>query len=312
MKRQVYGCALFISIALILFWHSILSHRVVLVGSGTSKVHYRLPKSWRNTSKGFTVDCCSGSPNTQHGPQQIDIISDEFTLDSSLGVHEDALQRQSSFVEIFQKRYWGARKSDPAELSASGDGSTLWRTSLVRNTLECVIKDIKYALKKKVLRVLDIPCGDLRWMSVFLRNRTDLEYTGMDIVPDIIKHHKKTYSDHAWTFRVHDIVAEPLTTSYDLIFSRDMTQHLTIGDTLRVLKHFSASGSHFAMLTTYPSTVHNERDLNLGSKGRYHSQDLERPPYSLTRPICVRQEKEKGGPEYSALWRIPLKQRLSG
>ena len=121
-----------------------------------------------------------------------------------------------------------------------------------------------------------------------------------------------TYSDQPWTFRVHDIVAEPLTTSFDLIFSRDMTQHLTIGDTLRVLKHFSASGSHFSMMTTYPSTLHNEQDLDVARIGRYHAQDLERAPYSLTNPICVRQEKEEWRSEYSALWRLPLKQRLSG
>ena len=104
-------------------------------------------------------------------------------------------------------------------------------------------------------------------MSVFLSNRTDVEYTGMDIVPDIIEHHTKTYSDQPWTFRVHDIVAEPLADSYDLIFSRAMTQHLTNADTLRVIQHFSESGSHFAMMTTYPSTSHNERELNLGQNG---------------------------------------------
>ena len=290
-----------------------VGHHIVFFGSGTSKVQYRLPKSWSNTSKGFTVDCCSGSPNTQHWQQQNHIESDDaFTLWSSLGVHEDAIKRQSSFVEIFQKRHWGGDKSDPEELSASGPGSTLARTWLVRQTLDCVINDIKSTLNKKVLRFLDIPCGDLRWMSVFMLNRTDIEYTGMDIVPDIIEHHTKTYSDKPWTFLFHDIVAEPLPTSYDLIFSRDMTQHLTIGDTLRVFRHFSISGSNFAMLTTYPSTLQNERDLNLGSKVRYYAQDLERPPYNLIPPICVRQEKQKGGPEYSALWRLPMKQKLLG
>ena len=322
--RQAYGIALFMIIALFLVGRLIVVHQLVFFGTGPSEVHYRwpeswsntskgtgdghntlpeswsntskgtgdghntLPESWSNTSKGFTVDCCSGSPNTKHWPQQRHIISDDFTPNSSLGIHEDAIKRQSSFVEIFHKRQWGEIKSNPEELSASGLGSSLAITSLVRQTLDCVINDIKYALNKKVLRLLDIPCGDLRWMSVFLSNRTDIEYTGMDIVPDIIEHHTKTYSDQPWTFRVHDIVAEPLTTSYDLIFSRDMTQHLTIGDTLRVLKHFSVSGSHFAMMTTYPSRLHNEQDLDVDRPGRYYEQDLERPPYSLTSTICVR------------------------
>ena len=310
--KQVYGSALFMIIVLLLVWHLMVVHQIGLFESGPSKVSHRLPASWKNTSRGFTIDCCSGSPNTKHWPQQLDIISDDFTLESTLGTHEDAIKRQSSFVEIFQKRHWGDSKSDPEELSASGAGSTLAITALVRQTLDFVINDIKYALKKRVLRVLDIPCGDLRWMSVFLTNRTDIDYTGMDIVPDIIEHHKKTYSDQPWTFHIHDIVAEPLSTSFDLIFSRDMTQHLTNSDTLRVLQHFSSSGSHFAMLTTYPSAPHNERDVDLNNKGRCHKQDLERPPYSLTPPICVRHEKKDGGSEYSALWRLPMKQRPSG
>ena len=163
--------------------------------------------------------------------------------------------------------------------------------------------------------MFDVPFGDLRWMSVFLRNRTDIEYTGMDIVPDIIEHHKKTYSDQPWTFRVHDIVAEPRPASYDLVFSRDMTQHLTNGDTLRVLHHISTSGSHFTMFTTYPegwSAPLAKTELNIYKRGRARPQDLERPPYRLTPPICVGQEKKKGHKEYSALWRLPMKQRKSG
>ena len=309
--RPVYGIAL--TVALLVVWRLMVAHQIVIFDLvSTGQFHYRFPESWINTSKGYTVDCCSGSPNTRYWTQQSNIKSEEFTLDTSLGIHEDAKERQSSFINIFQKRVWGGSKPDAVELSASGGGSTLVSTGPVRQTLDCVINDVKYALKKKVLRVLDIPCGDLRWMNVFLRNRTDIDYTGMDIVPDLIEHHKKTYSDQPWTFRVYDIVAEPLTDSYDLIFSRDMTQHLTIADTLRVLQHFSASGSHFTLLTTYPSTPDNELELNLGIKGRYHTQDLERPPYRLTPPICVGDEKNKDGIQYSALWRLPLKQRISG
>ena len=166
MSQNVYRNAVLIAIGVLLVWRLVVLHR--LVGSGTGGVHNKLPESWSSTSKGFTVDCCSGSPNTKYWPQQIDVISDEFTLGSSLGIHEDATRRKASFVEIFRKR-----KSDSAELSV---------TSLVRQTLDCVINDIKYTLNQKVLRVLDVPCADLRWMNVFLRNRTDIEYTGMDIV----------------------------------------------------------------------------------------------------------------------------------
>ena len=183
-------------------------------------------------------------------------------------------------------------------------------TQLVRETLNCVINDLKYVLNKRTLRLLDVPCGDMRWMSLFLRKRSDIEYTGMVIVPEIIEHHKRTYINETWSFEVHDIVAEPLLASYDLIFSRDMTQHLTSGDTLRVLHHFSVSDSYFVMMTSYPA-ANNDKELAY-IKERFLRQNLERSPYALTPPVCVRPEKSPREGEYSALWRLPLKQQKSG
>jgi cyclopropane fatty-acyl-phospholipid synthase-like methyltransferase len=178
--------------------------------------------------------------------------------------------------------------------------------------LDSVINNIKLALNKQTLRMLDIPCGDMVWMSVFLANRPDIVYTGMDIVPDLIRRHTQKYAERLnWQFELHDIVAEPLSASYDLIFSRDMTQHLTTGDTLRVLNHFSISGSAFAMLTTYP-TSNNSKELDLTNKidsMRYFEQNLESPPYSLIHPMCVRTSiAEQVAIEYTALWQLPLTQ----
>ena len=86
--------------------HNTLHESWSNTSKGTADVHNTLPESWSSTLKGFTVDCCNGSPNTKHWPQQIDVTSDEFTLDSSLGIHEDATKRKKSFVGIFRKRTW--------------------------------------------------------------------------------------------------------------------------------------------------------------------------------------------------------------
>ena len=269
-------------------------------GSHLSWIYFRSGNGvWvcSSTLQGFTADCCSGSPNTKHWPQQIDVSL--TSSPSTVPWVYMRMQKDGSHLSWIYFRSGNGVGVCPIPMSyrrLAGGGSTLSVTALVRQTLDCVINDIKYTLKKKLLRILDVPCGDLRWMSVFLRNRTDVEYTGMDIVPDIIKRHRETYSDKPWTFRVHDIVAEPLTASYDLVFSRDMTQHLTNGDTLRVLHHISTSGSHFAMLSTYPrgsSAPHDDTELDLIRPGRGRPQDLESRPYRLTPPICVGQEKKQ-------------------
>jgi 2-polyprenyl-3-methyl-5-hydroxy-6-metoxy-1,4-benzoquinol methylase len=166
-------------------------------------------------------------------------VGTRFKPSASGVVHEDDAHRQEAFVDIFRNRLWVIGMPNPDNISVSGPGSTLEATVVIRTTLNHIIRDIKSTLNKKVVRILDIPCGDMGWMSVFLKDRSDIDYTGMDIVPDLIRNHKHKYADRLnWQFAVHDIVANPLSAPYDLIFSRDMTQHLTSGDTMRVLYHF--------------------------------------------------------------------------
>jgi len=49
--------------------------------------------------------------------------------------------------------------------------------------IHTVINEIKAKLGLDRISLLDIPCGDMRWMSRFLDNREDVDYTGIDIVP---------------------------------------------------------------------------------------------------------------------------------
>lgn len=99
--------------------------------------------------------------------------------------------------------------------------------------------------------MLDLPCGDLVWMKHYLNNRTDVDYTGMDIVGSLIAEHSKAFSHtHPWTFQQHDIVKDPLLEKYDLIFSRQIAQHLSTEDTMKVLQHFS-EGASYLLITIY-------------------------------------------------------------
>ena len=273
----------------------------------------RSPVAWLgNTDPRFTSDCCSLEWILPSLPEH-HVTATEFKPNASGRMTEEAQHRKSAFDEIFEGRLWGGNspggggnRTDNTVLSASGAGSTWYTTTAIRGTLECLIDVIKHTLNKKTLRFLDIPCGDMQWMSRFLDGRSDIRYTGMDIVHDLIAHHVTTYSDKPWKFKVHDLVSEPLPASYDLIMVRDMTQHLTSGDNLRVLRHLSISGSHFVLLSTYPF-VHNVDELSYDKPGRSNHQNLELSPYSLTPPLCARRET-KQSPEYNALWRLPLKQ----
>ena len=87
--------------------------------------------------------------------------------------------------------------------------------------LHVIVGQLKQYLGVDRVRLLDVPCGDLQWMGRFLQSRTDVEYTGMDIVGEVIDHHRKMFSDRPWKFLNVDIVSEPIdVTEYDLIMMR--------------------------------------------------------------------------------------------
>jgi len=87
--------------------------------------------------------------------------------------------------------------------------------------LHVIVGQLKQHLGVDRIRLLDVPCGDLQWMSRFLQSRTDVEYTGVDIIGDVIEHHRKTFSNRPWRFLNVDVVSEPIDVAdYDLIMLR--------------------------------------------------------------------------------------------
>ena len=91
-------------------------------------------------------------------------------------------------------------------------------------------------------------------MPSFLSSRSDVEYTGYDIVEANINNHMEKFGDTDWKFEVHDIVTDPIKISYDLIISRHTTQHLLTSDVVKVIRNFVDSSSKFLLTSSYPNT----------------------------------------------------------
>ena len=172
--------------------------------------------------------------------------------------------------------------------------------------LHTIIEKLKIHLKKDVISFGDIPCGDLQWMSYFLKTRSDVKYTGIDIVPQLIERHRDTYRDNPnVNFINADVVQSPLNMSFDFIFSRQMMQHFKNSDINRVLKHISDSGTKYMIATTYTDLKYNTELLSTNSY-RFRPMNLELPPYNLVPPVCSYQEPESEV-DYLALWELPLR-----
>ena len=146
----------------------------------------------------------------------------------------------------------------------------------------------------------------MQWISHFLKARKDVDYTGVDIVPELIQRHKIAYRRHRNMHFINtDVVQSPLSESYDIIFSRQMMQHFPNADVQRVLYHFSTSGSKYMIATTY-SDIPVNHELSSFSGVRYRQINLEKRPFSLVPPTCTFQETEQTD-NYLGMWELPLK-----
>ena len=193
-----------------------------------------------------------------------------------------------------------------------GGGSSLGYAQEMMAGLRVIISQLKRYLGIERVRLLDVPCGDLQWMSRFLQTRSDVDYTGVDIVSKVIEHHRSTFADHDWKFLNLDIVSESISISdYHLIMTRMMMQHLTHADVIRILHKFSNVTTFrqrpvFLLATTYPNTVFNSK-LDVHNLGRYVMLNLEVEPFRLEPPLCLFRDGPPKSVHFMGLWRLPLK-----
>ena len=172
-----------------------------------------------------------------------------------------------------------------------------------------MIDRLKRELNKTRIKILDLPCGDLQYMSYFLQTRYDIDYTGADIVPELITKHTKRYEgSNNIHFKNIDIVKDDLKDSYDLIICRMMLQHLKKEDVLKTLYHFSSSNSTYLAATTFSNEKVN-KELELARPYRFRRLNLENPPISLSPPVCSYYEVMMPH-HFVAIWKLPLLQHI--
>ena len=146
--------------------------------------------------------------------------------------------RKIVFFLIYKSNHWN--KSiliDSNKLLVSGPGSipgSVQTNNIVTN-LNNFIK------KNNVRNILDMPCGDFAWMQDLLKINNTLDYTGYDIVEDIIIINNERYSSNNIRFFTKDIVNENHFDGFDLVFIRDFFIHISNEDILKVLYNIKNS-----------------------------------------------------------------------
>jgi len=194
------------------------------------------------------------------------------------------------FTEIYRSNIWGGKDS------VSGKGSDIHQTRIVVGELPGVFTEFG------ISTMLDIPCGDFHWMKNV--ELSGVDYTGADIVNDLIEKNTKQYGREGLRFRRLNLLKDKLP-KVDLVFCRDCLVHLSFADIYRALENLCSSQSGYILTTTFTEKTDN-RDI---ATGQWRVLNLERAPFMLPRPLkTINEGCTEGDGAYRdkslGLWRI--------
>lgn len=194
------------------------------------------------------------------------------------------------FSDYYSNNYWDN------EDSRSGPGSDIKQT-------QKLIDDLPEILNKfEVKSILDAPCGDFFWMKNV--DLTGIDYTGTDIVDELIKRNNEQFGKAGITFKVIDLIGDTIP-KVDLIFCRDLLVHLPDQKVSQVLKNFVNSGSTYLLTTDFKGDFKNI-DIVMGD---WRPLNLENSPFNLPTPLYQYQEDSTLGQgkypdKFLSLWKL--------
>jgi SAM-dependent methyltransferase len=181
------------------------------------------------------------------------------------------LDRPSRFAVIYKNNLWNN------EESVSGAGSTIGNTVALRARLPALL--MQYGVKSLV----DAGCGDHGWMATL---DVDVDYLGLDIVPELIAANAKAYGSPRRRFQVADLTVEPIPKA-DLVLCRDCLFHCSFEDAHKVLANVGRSGAKYLLATHCPTEPVNV-DVETGwARGL----NLELEPFRFPPPVLSIDEK---------------------
>lgn len=194
------------------------------------------------------------------------------------------------FSYIYESNLWDG------EESKSGIGSGSAETSRLREWIPALLQKLGAG------SLLDIPCGDFRWMSEL--DLGPIGYTGGDIVPAIIENNQRRFETAQRRFVLLDLARDPLPRA-DVVLCRDCLVHLSFRNIAKALENLRASGAAWLLTTTFTEHAENQ-DVE---DGDWRMLNLERPPFRFPQPEALLVEGcQEGGGAYAdkslGLWRV--------
>jgi hypothetical protein len=189
---------------------------------------------------------------------------------------------QTRFTRVYEDNIWG----DPETRSGPGSRKDSGCVAAAIEALAMVHDEFN------IRTMSDLPCGDFNWIERFLDSRPQLKYAGYDIVEPIIKNNRDRFPDRS--FAVLNIVDETPPPT-DLIFCKDLLNHLNYADVRNAISRMKASGSVFLMASNNFG-FENEDLPPSRNGGESRLLDIVAEPLNFAPPIW--------NTHYLGLWRL--------
>lgn len=168
------------------------------------------------------------------------------------------------FTKAYDEKLWGG---------GSGVGSRQQYTSHYRQILEGLLQRLP------ITSVLDIGCGDGTLYS--LVHWGQVQYTGIDIVPEVVTRLSHQYGGLNTHFFHGDVLAMQVVPPADLLIAKDVLQHWTDEEILRFLPIMDRY--RFALIT-------NDIYAKCGQykwHARWRPVDLRRSPFNRVGEVLL-------------------------
>ncbi len=176
-------------------------------------------------------------------------------------------KHEKAFTKIYDKAVWGKNTEGVAH---SGGGSTYENTTEYRLLLQNFIKD------KNIQSVVDAGCGD--WEFSKTLDWSGINYTGYDVVKNVIDQNKKRYSSDKIHFITSNFLKAKLPKA-DLLICKHVLQHLSNEDIQNFLPQLKKYKYCIITNEVYPdSQTSDNPDTSIGGG---HKVDLSKAPFNI-------------------------------
>tara|TARA_B110000014_G_scaffold240504_1_gene208640 strand:- start:177 stop:890 length:714 start_codon:yes stop_codon:yes gene_type:complete len=179
---------------------------------------------------------------------------------------------EKKFKFIYKNKYW--QNIDNGSLSGAGSNLDI--------STEKLSKELPSFFKTyKISSILDLPCGDWKWMSKV--NLNSIKYTGCDIVDEIVDINNRKYSNENIKFIKKNLINDNLPEA-DFILVRDLLVHLKSNDIILCLGNIKKYNYKYIAITNFPSLSEN---INTFYGDRWRPINLSLEPFNLPVPDYV-------------------------